>query len=255
MKLPEKEHMPELEGLPDDFAMLVFGPPKVGKTSFGANAPNSVLIECEPDGAKYVKGRVLEVNSQAELREAWTLIKDNPKYCDTVVIDTLDRVAQWVEEDICKSLGITNILGSAKGEKHGAQWGLYAEKMLAFVAAWRALKKRVIFLAHTKKAEMDGNGLVINPKTINLYGATAHRVVSIVENIGHMYATQDNQGNMIRVMSFTPGQNVEAGSRHPVLNNKVITLDQENPYASFLALFAKTEKKNKTNGKIKEVVA
>jgi len=247
LKLPETEQVPVLEGMPSDLSMIVFGPPKVGKTTFGASFPKSVLLECEQGGAQYVKGRVMEINSLEELREAYDLIKANPGYCETVIIDTLDRVVQWIEADICKSMGIQSIGESKKGEKYGAQWGLYAERVLGLLAGWKLLGKRVVFLAHTKKAEMDGNGLVINPKTINLYGQTAGRVIAIVDNVGHLYTREGGDGKPERILSFAPSVNVEAGARHPALNGKMIPLPLVGMYEAFSGMFGQASDK-KANG-------
>jgi hypothetical protein len=237
LKLPDKEYIPDLSGMPTDLSLLVFGPPKVGKTTFGADWPNSLLLSCEPGGAKYVKGRIMDINSLQELREAWVLINANPTYCETVIIDTLDRVAMWVEEEVCKECGIRTILASPKGERHGEQWGLYAERMLTLLAGWKALGKKLIILAHTKQAQMDGNGLVITPKTINLYGATAAKVVAIMDNIGHLFVRQTATGGIERVLSFTPELAVEAGSRHPSLNNQMVVLPYGGGYETVAALF------------------
>lgn len=242
MKLPTEFHKPDTLGIPKDFTMIVFGPPKVGKTTFGASWPNSLLVECEPRGADYVECRKVDINSLSDLREVYMVLK-NDNVFETVVIDSLDRVAYWIEEAICAELGIPTIFDAKKGERHGAQWGLYSQKVLTFLESWKALGKRVIFLAHTKKAESDGNGTIINPKTINLYGSAAGRVMALVENIGHLYAQEDAQGSVVRYLSFKAGSSVEAGSRHPALRDKVITLPLVNPYGAFEALFDKPKAK------------
>lgn len=242
LALPAEDHVPApMDGIPMDLSMIVFGPPKVGKTQFGASFPKSILLECEPGGAKYQRCRKLDIESYDQLKEAYKLLSKDKTY-ETIVIDSLDRVAQWIEAEICREMGIGHIMAAKKGQKHGEQWGEYVKRALAFLEAWKHLGKRMIFLAHTKKVETDGDGLVISPKTINLYGQAANRVVSIVDNIGHLYAKDDN-GKTIRVLSFKPGVHVEAGSRHPALADKMIEIPAEKGYTTFEALF-KTNKKN-----------
>lgn len=246
MELPIKAQKGELEGMPKDLSLLLFGPPKIGKTTFGASFPNCLVVECEPKGARYISGRVINVENLNELREVWKLLDANPDYCETIVIDTLDRIAQWVENEICKEMNLKNILESKKGEKHGAQWGEYSHRILTQLEGWKMLGKRIIFLAHTKKAELDGDGLVINPKTINLYGQVASRVLSIVENVGHFYARKAEGKKIERVLSFAPGITVDAGARHPLLADKIIVIERENPFKAFGDLFE--IKKPATNG-------
>lgn len=244
MKLPDEDFIPEIGGIPQDLTMIVFGPPKIGKTTFGASWPKSLLLECEPGGAKYVKCRKLDITNLAQLRDAWNLLKGDTTY-ETVVLDSLDRVAQWIEDEICQELGLTTIMEAKKGERHGAQWGLYVQRVLTLLEGWKMLGKRVIFLAHTRKAETDGQGIVISPKTINLYGQAAGRVIAIVENIGHMYAEETPEGNITRILSFRAGIHVESGSRHPMLTDKRVILSKDNPYGDFAAMFTQ-ENKNGT---------
>lgn len=262
MELPKDEQKADIGGFPSELSMLIFGPPKIGKTTFGASAPGSLLIECEPNGARYVSGKVINVSSLDELRAVFKLLKTTPDYCQTIVIDTLDRIAMWVEDEVCAELGLKNIMDAKKGAQHGAQWAEYSSRILLQLEAWKVLKKNIIFLAHTKKAEIDGDGLVINPKTISLYGQTANRVLSIVENVGHMYARKADTGGTERVLSFAPGVAVEAGARHPLLADRVVVIDRADPFQSFSALFgeksgpaANGEKKQLAGKKSKKEVS
>ena len=77
MELPTKPQRVDLEGMPKDLSLLLFGPPKIGKSTFGASFPNSLLVECEPKGARYINGRVVQVTGLSELREVWKLLKES----------------------------------------------------------------------------------------------------------------------------------------------------------------------------------
>lgn len=244
MELPKTYSEPD-KGLPPDFKMIIFGPPKVGKTTFASEWPNSILLECEPKGARYIRSKKLDINSLEEFREAYKLLKDDKEF-DTVCIDSLDRVASWIEKEICVEMGIPNILAAKKGEQHGAQWGEYRERVLGFLEGCSRLNKRVIILAHTKKAETDGQGMVINPKTINIYGSTASQILALTENIGYMYAREVEQGRTKHYLSFRAGETVEAGSRHPALRDKILELPLGGGYKVFEACFAEPAAEPKT---------
>ena len=234
LTLPTEMHIPMFDGIPDDFSMIVFGLPKVGKTTFASEFPKSLILQCDPKGMKYVKGKKLDINNLETLRKAWDLLKEDNEY-ETVVLDTLDHVAKWIEFDICQELGLKSIMSSKKGDRN--QWTEYQDRVLMLLDAWGRLGKRMIFLAHTKKAETDGDGVIISPKSINLYGQTAGNVLAIVENIGHMYAVQDEQGKTIRRLSFKSGVYVQGGSRHPMLDDKTIDLPKGGAYKAFEAVF------------------
>lgn len=254
IKLPEEEFVPEMGGIPKNFSILVFGPPKSGKTTWGASWKNSLVLECEPGGAKFTRCHKVDVNSYEELRGYYKLLEKDTRF-DTLVIDSLDRVAMWIEQEICKELNIGSIMESKKGERIGSQWALYADRVLAFMASWQLLNKQMVFLAHSKKAELADGGVVINPKTISLYGQTANRVMAIVDNIGYLYAQENAEGEIKRYLSFRPGVYVEAGSRHPALTDKIIELPKEGGYEAFAALFNVPTNGHKTDKEAKKELA
>jgi len=238
MELPkeysEPKEMDKLEG----FNMILFGPPKVGKTSFAADWPDSLIIECEPNGADHIRCKKVDVSSMDELRQVYQLVRQDTTF-KTVVIDSLDKVSSWIEQEICKELGTTSIMESKKGERNGVQWGMYKERVLAFVLGTIKLGKNVIFISHTKKAETDGNGSIINPKSINLYGSTASEVLALVNNIGYMMAKEVEGGKVKHFVSFKAGQAVEAGSRNASLRDKVIEIPLGKGYEAIEQCFKK----------------
>ena len=257
MELPKEVSEVKHEGIPMDLVLIVFGAPKVGKTTFASEFPDSVLLECEPGGAKYVRCKKMDINSLQEFREAYMLLKNDTSF-KTVTIDSLDKVASWLEAEICKEMGLSNIMDAKKGERHGSQWGEYKERVLAFVLGLQKLGKNIVLLAHTKNAETDGNGSVINPRTINLYGQTASQVMAAVENIGYMFAREVEGGVVKRYISFKGGETVIGGSRHPALRDKVLELPLGGGYKEFEKQFLppqpaqekpKVETKTKTGGK------
>ncbi len=69
MALGKKYTPAKIDGIPKKFNMIVFGSPKVGKTSLGASAEDSLLIECEDGGAKSVACNLEECNSLDRIRE------------------------------------------------------------------------------------------------------------------------------------------------------------------------------------------
>ena len=256
IKLPTEEHIPNVVGMPKKLSMIVLGSPKVGKTTFGSEWEKALILEAEPGGAAWIRCRKLDVNSMEEMRQAFMALKDDKEY-DAIIVDSLDRVAQWIEEEICASLGTANLMENKKGERYGSQWAMYQEKVLTFLAGMTSLNKRLVFLAHVKKAEL-ADGTVINPRTIQLYGQTASRVMAIVENIAYMFAKEDTDGTIRRYLSFKPGIYVEAGSRHPALSDKVIEIPLGGAYKALVKCFESATSTNngvKAETKTKQVLS
>jgi len=64
--LPKEKRKPKLE-FPEQATWLVYGPPKCGKTTSAATWPEPLIIECEPGGADYIEGYIVEIDSRARL--------------------------------------------------------------------------------------------------------------------------------------------------------------------------------------------
>ena len=80
--------MPTIRETPNPrFTLLLYGMPKIGKTSTAAQFPNPLILDCEPGGTDFVVGLPIEpVRSLADVRTA--IHKYGANY-DTIVIDGL----------------------------------------------------------------------------------------------------------------------------------------------------------------------
>jgi len=64
--LPKEKRKKKL-GFPEQATWLIYGPPKVGKTCSAATWPEPLIIECEPGGADYIEGYIVEIDCPAGL--------------------------------------------------------------------------------------------------------------------------------------------------------------------------------------------
>lgn len=239
--LPAEKNKPTT-GIPQYFKMIVEGPSKVGKTTFAASFPEALMIECEPGGAAHIGCHVLDISKGKEplkgLRMAIEELKGDTRF-KTVILDTIDSVADLVAREVCAKLGIETIADAPKKERHGVQWEKYANEVTGLVGALIALPKNIIVLGHTKPATYEGEGdkrVMRNPEGLDIYGKAARILYARVDNIGHLKVV--NEGGVLkRVLSFKAGLDCTRGSRHPMLCDKEFILPRENGYSIFAALF------------------
>lgn len=204
--LPKEKKKAEL-GFPKQDSWLVFGAPKIGKTTFASTWPECLIIDLE-NGTRYVEGAyVVQVQSLAELRELYAELRAaNPFPYQTVAIDTIDVLNDWIEAEVCRELGILQM-----GEKSfGLDWGLARNRVLDTMKAFHQLPCNVLWLAHSRWAVVDE---VEVGHTLNLPGKLARFVMASVDNV--LFLTIRNGQ---RVILFRPYQGIECGSRHPVLD-------------------------------------
>ena len=128
---------------------LIYGPAGVGKTTFGASAPNPIFIQPE-DGADVVGAARFPLAEAYEDVESalGELIQVDHKY-NTVVVDSLDWLEQLIWRRVCQAHKISSIedLGYGKGYVHAIDiWR-------SFLDGLNHLRKRknmaVIMLAHS----------------------------------------------------------------------------------------------------------
>lgn len=80
--------------------LIIFGLPKVGKTTALSTLPDNLILDFE-QGTKYVSALKLEINSLQELKEACKAIKDAGRPYKYITIDTITAI-----EEMAKPLAI-----------------------------------------------------------------------------------------------------------------------------------------------------
>ena len=78
--------------------MIIYGPPKIGKTSVLAELDNCLIIDLE-DGSDMVDALKIKVNSLEELTEVGKEIMKNKKPYKYVAIDTISKLEEWCEAE------------------------------------------------------------------------------------------------------------------------------------------------------------
>lgn len=203
---------------PTRFTMTIIGPPKSGKTTFGANVVHSInkrnpkdpafLVDLE-DGAAYVPFEVLAVKPTD-----WQQIKDLTTYRGpAIVIDTIDYAYDLLVSYALKKFGV-----SALGEAaYGAGWAFVREELMNFLDLLRRNYNIVILLAHSRVGESG------DMPRIDIPGKTGRSIIAWSDVVGFMSVREEN-GRYDHVISFSPGVG-ESGSRIPQLQGKVLTAD------------------------------
>lgn len=238
MQLPTKNNIPE-KGYPKGKTWLIFGPPKVGKTEFVSGFPKPIILDLQ-NGAFHVKDSpVLNILKEAEaasispmdaLREAFDLLggPEGQGY-ETIIIDTLDDVYDWAEEEACAQLTtkLKMKIDNVGEAPHGAGWGNARNRLLGFVEVWKGLGKNVIFIAHSQAASTEQGTVATKARTIDFPGKLAHRLPGKVDIIGYCYSVKEGVGtsrSINRYISFEPYEELEAGCRYKELNGKVLPM-------------------------------
>ena len=163
--------------------LLLYGAPKVGKTTMLSVLDDCLIIDTEK-GGRMLEGYITEVNSRKELIETLLEIQDSKdvKY-KYIAIDTIDKVAEWAERRVCEEEGVSSIADLAFGKGYG----LVREKVSKTVSHFKEVAEHLIIVGHRKVAYAvtEGNPIVI-PESLDLTGKLKNVIMSTCDAIGYV---------------------------------------------------------------------
>tara|TARA_R110002110_G_scaffold29610_2_gene105416 strand:- start:8433 stop:9104 length:672 start_codon:yes stop_codon:yes gene_type:complete len=206
----------------DPKVMLLYGAPKVGKTTALSQLDNCLIIDTE-QGANMLDGYIEQVNTREDLIVLLQEAQEGHDY-KYVAIDTIDKIAEWAEESVCREEAVDAIQDLAFGKG----FGMVREKVLNTVKVMKKIFPHVIVIGHRKwaRAIVDSKGIV-EPESLDLTGKLKNMLMADCDAIGYVYRDDENKKLMV---SFKANEALEAGSRSPHLRGKEIELDWKKIY-------------------------
>ena len=202
--------------------MLLYGAPKVGKTTALSQLEDCLIIDTE-NGANMVDGYIETVSNREELISLLQEAKEGHEY-KYAAIDTIDKIAIWAEKAICEQENVTAIADLAFGKG----FGMVREKVLNTVNILKEIFPHVIIIEHRKwaKAIVDSKAIV-EPESLDLTGKLKNMLMADCDAIGYVYRNEENSKLMV---TFQANEALEAGSRSPHLRGKDVELKWNNIY-------------------------
>tara|TARA_R110002012_G_scaffold61490_3_gene161251 strand:- start:9488 stop:10156 length:669 start_codon:yes stop_codon:yes gene_type:complete len=192
--------------------MLLYGAPKVGKTTALSQLDDCLIIDTE-GGANMIEGYVHSVSNRKELIELLKQAQEGHDY-KYVAVDTIDKIATWAEQAVCEEESVSAVQDLAFGKG----FGLVREKVLNTVAILKKIFPHVIIIGHRKwaRAVVDSKAIV-EPESLDLTGKLKNMLMADCDAIGYVYRDEDSSKLMV---SFKANDALEAGSRSPHLKGK-----------------------------------
>ena len=174
------------------YITYIYGAPKVGKTTLGAEMPKPLLLAFER-GYNAIPGIIAQdITSWSEVKQVLRELKKpevKEKFA-TIVIDTVDIAATYCEKYVCDQNGV-NAIGEIP---YGQGWTLLKKE---FENVFRSITQQgyaVYFIAHYKEAtfkKSDGSEYsIIRPSVSDTYNRIIENMADIY---GYMYSTETNE--------------------------------------------------------------
>jgi len=195
-----------------------------GKQVVAKGKPQTEITPYEERGYKFRTGKdigkPMPVYSLIEVYQWLVKEWDNLPY-DTIVIDTIGQVNEWVETIVLGELGIT-----AMGEgSWGADWGKARRKNLDIIQRFQSLTKKMganlILISHSKTTNVVDGKAQVGPE---LPRGLGYSLAAKADVIG--YCTADKDGGKYFI-SFEAYDERVVGSRLKPLAQKRLPFNYE----------------------------
>lgn len=200
--------------------LILYGLPKVGKTSIIASLPDCLLLDLE-SGSDYVSAMKLKITSIAELDETCTAIKAAKNPYKFIAVDTVDKLEEWCEDEGTRLYKATPIGKNYKEKSvlelpNGAGYYWLRVAFLKYFNLIRSLAEWTIFIGHVRDKMLTVDGKEVSTKSLDLTGKISNIVCSSADAIGLL--RRDHTGTLS--VNFSTRDFVTCGSRVSHLINQ-----------------------------------
>lgn len=208
-----------VEEVADKVRVLVYGNPGVGKTVFGATAPNPLFLDVERgtislrNHPEYAKTKVLPIKAFSDLYDLfWKIQEGHPFFdsIDTFVLDTVSELQKKQMDELLKQ--------AAKRDKNRnpylpfqADYKENTEAIRRLILAFLDIDKHLIILCHAMEDKDDTGTIIMRPAVTPKLSGTLEGIVDV---LGHMTAEMDDKGGIEkRYLQVAPSRRVKAKTR------------------------------------------
>jgi hypothetical protein len=197
-------------------SMLLYGPPKIGKTTIAASFPKALFVVTE-EGHKSLEVFKVGIQEWLDFKEVCRKLRKDVHDYGTIVLDTADLLFMLCESYVCKQLGVD----SPGDLEYGKGWKMLTKEFQSAIAPLAAPGKDgktlgLVFISHEKDIEVKGRITKTSRTVCTLTGTARKVILPLVDVVGHCGFGEDpvsGDPTKQRVVTFAPSETVEAGDR------------------------------------------
>ena len=201
LSLPTKKSTPS--NRLQDYTILLFGQPKIGKTELTSLFPDTFHMMTEP-GGKALSIYQKPVTSWREFLGYNRLLKKDTRFA-TASLDTVDNLYQQCFDHVTNKLGIEH----PSEEAYGKGWKAIRDEFTRGMTQLLALPKGIILISHDVDKEVkQRNGIVYNRIVPTLSGQGRDIVEPMVDLMLYFHYVGDR-----RYLQLVGDEHISAGHR------------------------------------------
>lgn len=209
--------------------LIMFGLPKVGKTTLLSMLPKCLIIDFE-EGTDYVESYAVKISNYKQLFALAKELKETPGQFDFIAFDTTTAL-----EDIAlpyaNKLYRDTVMGKNFDENenvlklpNGAGYQYLREAMQKMIGWFEKTIPNIILVGHVKDKSLNENGTELNVKDLDLTGKIGRILSAASDAICYIYRDTET-GNVMA--NFGDGSSVLCGSRISQLSGRTILLSEK----------------------------
>jgi len=192
----------------EDFSILLYGQPKIGKSTFCSQMDNPLFLATEP-GLNALEVYEVQIPDWKTFLQVCAEIAQGGHPFKTIVIDTVDNLWKACAEHFREKLDIVH----ESDLPYGKAYMLIRDEFLRVLRKMSLLPYGLILTSHVEVEEIKTRTQTINKAVPSIPKSGRTTVLGWVDMI--LYATMETteDGEEIRVIRTKPSENWEAGDR------------------------------------------
>lgn len=184
------------------YITLIYGPPKIGKSTFGARMPKPLLLAFER-GYNAIPGVIAQdITSWGEMKQVMRELKkpEVQENFKSIVVDTIDIAADFAQKYVCNQLGIENI-GDGGWTTNG--WAKYKKEFEDVFRTLAQLGYAIVFISHDKeKTIKPQNGTEYQQIGSSMQSSALSIIENMADIIGYAHPKVNPDGTTQRVLTL-----------------------------------------------------
>ena len=210
IKLPTEIQEPVFDI--DHISMVIYGQPKIGKSTFCSRFENALFMATEP-GLNYLKTKNVRVNDWAEACELVDVLTKSEHPYKTLIVDTVDQLWAFCTEYVRKSRKVESLVDIPYGKGKDLATSAFSDLIAKIVR----LNMGMVFVSHAQMTDVEtlyGKQNVFMP---TIPDKARQIILPLVDVIGFATSeityTPDGERVEKRFLRVEPSSIWEAGDR------------------------------------------
>ena len=207
--LPKKKYVPKIQAAL--LSVLLYGPSKVGKSTFCSQAKNALFLATEP-GLNALEVYQAPIPTWPRFLTACAEIEAGEHPFETIVVDTVDNLYRLVVDHVREKLGIVHESDLGFGKAYGLIHGEFHRALTKLAM----LPYGLILVSHSEDREVTTRTGKVTRTVPSLPEKARRIVLDLVDVIAFcdlIEETLDGQPIVRRVIRTKPSPRFEAGDR------------------------------------------